>query len=797
MKSKRAILSLFLLVLFPVLFHISMTHARDGGNITVTTVDFLKNAGLSVNGAGPLIVKIDSARDRIVVANTLSASLSIIDGKTHAVENIALGGRALQHLKEEAMFISAKTGKVYLIGARCFSVISPERKEAFTIPTDIQFESVTVNEESGNAFLAGRESMSLGFLKAGSSTIEMIEWLESKEDLLNLNQTPPPAIRKVVSDERLNRIIAVDGYTSMLFLFDAMTGKQLGSRKLGLTSGGRWHLAGYDQDDHLLYLVTETDKREIIEAGRIDVESGSEIIVQLPKFTEGVGIRYNQKRKEVYIPYDNHASVHVVDFRNGGSVHEIKIPAYGNDASALDMKNDILYIGSWAHGEVDVIDLEKRRLQKRIQDLGIIPHMFSIAFNPNSNRVYFPKGATAVNGTFGAAISALDPLTGRVEKISTGWAPIDLIESAKRESFFVFNSEDQFAEVHADGRFDLHPLPYDYPVCAVNSPDGNIYLSYGPHQSYWPVVYIWDAKNGVLTIDEKDLTFYDRRIPRQAHVMALDERGILYLTQNNWGKEEQFLGVLKDEVRLYDPGDRIALGDEVEREITQRLLEYDPVQKRLFLVRVAENDNDPSLLQIIDPVEKKVMIKMPLGLTATDLLSDGKNLYIANFDSDAITIVNKKSLETVDLKTDAKPLKLCRLGDTVYVITHRGNTLHEITGEAKDKKIASTRRIPFEGKPDNLFAWKGRVIITSHSSTKLFILEFDPTKGSFSLLHALDYPYADTSFDSRNVSFYVRGQFGDAVFSITNGKEDEEGRLWITDFLSGKLFILSESLTNK
>jgi hypothetical protein len=36
----------------------------------------------------------------------------------------------------------------------------------------------------------------------------------------------------------------------------------------------------------------------------------------------------------------------------------------------------------------------------------------------------------------------------------------------------------------------------------------------------------------------------------------------------------------------------------------------------------------------------------------------------------------------------------------------------------------------------------------------------------------------------------VRGQFGDALFEITRGKTDADGRLWITDFLSGKLFIL-------
>ena len=110
----------------------------------------------------------------------------------------------------------------------------------------------------------------------------------------------------------------------------------------------------------------------------------------------------------------------------------------------------------------------------------------------------------------------------KIEKIHTGWSPIDLIELKDRGSFLVFNSEDRFAEVWANGSYDMKPLPYDYPIRAAYSPEGDIYLSYGPHQSYWPTVYIWDAKNGILTIDAEDLGYYDRRIPRQAHEMALD-----------------------------------------------------------------------------------------------------------------------------------------------------------------------------------------------------------------------------------------------------------------------------------
>jgi len=416
--------------------------------VTVTTIDLLDNANLSVNGAGPLLVKMDAFRNRLIVANTLSSSISLIDCGNHSVENVPLDRRALQHLKGEALTFNRKTGDLYLIGAHCVSIISSDGETSRTIPTEGQFESIAVDETTGNLFIAGRESKELGFYAAKSKKLTMVPWLATRENLINLNATPPPPIRKVIADAGLNWIIAVDGYTSTFSLFDARNGKLVNSRALKLTSGGRWHLAGYDETDHQLYLVIETNDRRVIEAAKIDVLTGESTVAQLSQFTEGVGIIYNPARDEVYIPYDNHPSIHVIDFKEDGKVSEIKLPTFGNDASAVDVKNGVLYIASWAQGEVDVIDLAGRKLVKRITDLGIIPHMFSIAYNPNNNLLYYPKGATAVNGTFGAAVTVLDPVKEETRKIYTGWAPMSLVEVPARGSFFVFNSEDEFAEVN-------------------------------------------------------------------------------------------------------------------------------------------------------------------------------------------------------------------------------------------------------------------------------------------------------------------------------------------------------------
>ncbi len=508
-------------VSFSILVAIVVFPAVAG--ITVRTVDFLAGQRLSVNAAGPVLIKMDETRNRLIAANTLTSSLTIVDCATGAVRNIPAGARALQHLKAEALTFNARTGDVYLIGARCLIVAHPDANKAETIPTAAQFESIAVDETTGNAFLAGRESKEIGLYKPGAKKLTLVKWLEHREDLINLNATPPPPIRRVVTDAAAGEVIAVDGFTSTLFVFDAKSAKLLRSRPIALAPGGRWHFAGYDAGARELFLVIETAERKVIQAARIDAVAANDLVVPLPGFTEGVGVLYNARRREVYIPYDNHPSVHVVDFNKGGEVTEIAIPSYGNDASALDAAGDLLYIGSWAHGEVDVIDLEKRKLVRRIEDLGIIPHMFAMAFNPKNNTVYFPKGGSAVNGAFGAAVTALDPVTRKTSKIHTGWAPIDLIEVPARGSFFVFNSEDEFAEVRSDGSYDIHKLPCDYPVRAAPAPGGDVYLSYGPHQSYWPVVYIWGAKNGVLGIDAQDLSYYDRRIPRQAHRIVLDE----------------------------------------------------------------------------------------------------------------------------------------------------------------------------------------------------------------------------------------------------------------------------------
>ena len=83
------------------------------------------------------------------------------------------------------------------------------------------------------------------------------------------------------------------------------------------------------------------------------------------------------------------------------------------------------------------------------------------------------------------------------------------------------------------------------------------------------------------------------------------------------------------------------------------------------------------------------------------------------------------------------------------------------------------------------------LLITSHSADELRIMAFDLKTRKFSLLHRENYPFGETGFDGNNSSFFVRGQFGDCLYDLCKIRTDGAGRIWVSDFLSGKLFIIA------
>lgn len=752
----------------------------------ITRVDLLAPMGLEINAAGPLLVRMDVPRNRLVVANTLTSSVTLIDCAGAGVRNVPVATRVPQYLKSEALAVDSRTGNVYVIGKRTLEVVFPATGTSRSFPLRWQFEMVAVDEASGDAFLVGGESRDLARVDLKRGRVSYRPWSEKEESALNLNQTPPPPIRKVVCDSPGGLVAAIDGTTATLHFFSAAGLKPLRRRALSLEPGGRWHFAGYSPRRKAVVLVVETAARKVIQAAKIQLDGGDDAIVPLPGFSEAVGVRYSDERDELYIPYDNHASLHVVDFKEAGAIREVRLPAYGNDATAIDESAGLLYVASWAWGEIDQVDLNARKLRRRFRQVPVLPHMFNMDFNPNNGRLYIPLGATAVNGAFGAAVTVFDPATGGVDKIRTGWAPQELLRQPGSDAFLVFSNEDQLARVVADGRLTTKTLPVSYPHQALATPAGNVYLSYGPHQSYWPVVYIWAARNGILGIDGRDLSCNDRRLPRLAQAMALSPVGALFALQNNWGDEKQFYVTLGDEVRAPNLGDmRVELEDTVSRETTQRLVAYDAARDWLLIARVGETDADNGILQVVDAGSGRTVQRLEVGITPTALAVDNETIYVLNFDSDSLTVIRKADFSRRDLPCGRKPLKLALCGGTPYVINHENNTLC-VPGERP-----RSYRIPCAGRPDQIACLDGRLWITGHSDGGMFIIHFDPATERFALRHRETYPYGETGFDGHNSSFFLRGQFGDCVYDLCRIRPGQDGGVWVSDFLAGKIYIFS------
>lgn len=767
----------------------------QAGPLRVTEVDFLQPLGLDVNGAGPLLVKCDRASNRTVLVNTYTCSVTLIDGTDHRVDNIPIASRIPQYLKDEAMALDSRSGRIYIIGEKSLHVVDPASRTSMTLATRSQFEMVAVDENTGNAFLVGRSDRRIGWFLFEKREIRYIPCFDRAEPMINLNATPPPPIRKAAVDESLNIALITDGYTNTLFTLSLDRGRILRKRTLDVKEGTRWHTAGYSDARHAFYVVIETDARKVVQAVRIDAAGVLDVTVDLPEYSEGVGIMYNAVTDEVIIPYDNHPNVHVISFARDGEIADIQVPAYGNDATALDETRNRLYVASWAYGEIDVIDLGTRTLIRRFKDAGILPHQFSMDLQPSSGRLYVPLGATAVNGSHGAAVTVFSLPDFTREKILTGWAPV-AIAPLNEEACLVFNSEDAMAEVRADGSVTEHRLPVSYPRHAVPGEGGNLYLAYGPHQSYWPAVYIWAARNGILEIEPRSIEtsgpfhmnyqYFDRRVPRLSQAMTVDKRGGLWMQQNNWGGENLILAHFPEGIRQFQPMKKVEIAERVLRETTQRILRYDEETDRLYLVKIGEMDDDPGRLLILDAKTGELIQALDTGVTPADLVFDAENLYVSGFDDHTVTVIDKQTFAVEKLAADRQPLDLCLLNGSVWLISHGSNTLQRL------KPAGKTYPIPFKGRPDLLAAAGRFLYITHHTGSFFRVLRFDPQTGTFLKMLEKPYPYGETAFDTGNASFYTRGQFGDCLFRINAMIFDSKGRIWVTDFLSGKLFIVEE-----
>ena len=756
----------------------------------VVEVDFLKGRGFKYNALGPHIVKVDPSHNRIIIACVNSSALAVYDSETDQTTTIPIGSRMPRRLHYLGVAVDPNSGLVYLAGDKKLIVVDPNRHQTAVTELPADFETVAVDPKTGKAFLVGRTTADLAIVSPGTEKPCLITWGDATPPLSWVAATPPPPIRNIVVDEKTRRVFVVDGIVPQLVSFHADDGKILTTRKLPIKNYARWHFAGFDPQNHWIYFALEDATRNSRQALRIDLRTTDDIVVDLPTgSSEPVGVNCSILRQEIYIPYDNNKHVHRVRFAPEIKVDSIAVPSFGMDASAVDEQNKRLFVTSWSQAALYVIDIVEGTLMQIVPDFPVYPHMNHLAFNPTDGKLYIPTGAAVVNGTFGASITVFNPNQNEFSRIITGWGPVSLAQQPNSEAFYVFNSDRQFALVQPDGHTTYYNLPHPYAHDAVRSLDQTrVYVAYGPHSSMWPAVYIGGTRNGIFTIGADPLDIADRITDRLAHHIMVDHLDQIWALQNTWGTEHPFVSVFPAGDENWE---RIMLPEKVENECIYRLLANDPESGRIYAGRLGDRSTEPGLVYVIDAKTHQVIDSVTVGLTPTDIgVLPGKNkLFITNFDSDSISIIDGASFRAEMKATDHKPFAIAvnTKTNTVYVVNHLGNSL-SIFGDT-EKVVA----LPEKAMPNNLIVdeSRDRLFMTAHNSGHLKIYQYDPLSGNVITLFDYAYPYGEVKFDQANSAFGERAQWGDSIFKLTSMVIDSKGRLWVADYLAGKLWILS------
>ena len=272
-----------------------------------------------------------------------------------------------------------------------------------------------------------------------------------------------------------------------------------------------------------------------------------------------------------------------------------------------------------------------------------------------------------------------------------------------------------------------------------------------------------------------------------AQAMTLDNRGRLYTLQNNWGEEDQFLAVFPDAVREFDPGKRWKTGDRVTRETTQRLLAWDRDTDCLFLIRLGEKPGDPGIMQVISSSGGNLVRRLEVGRTPVDLCLAGDRARICAFDDHCLVEVDKNSGAVSRRNVGRHPVAIRSFGDDLFVLCQGDRTLWNIPGSPGPPRVL---RLGAAGVPTGLFVLKGRIWITLHDSGGLRLLRLDPEQKGFRTVLTAGYPYGKVTADQDNAAFFMRGQYGDCRYELCHMCVDQSGRIYLSDFLSGRLWII-------
>ena len=761
-------------------------------------VDLAKLSGLNGNDQGPHILIADEVNYRVFAACVNSSSIAIIDAKTDKVTVIPVSGRMPRRLRVQGGAVNHITGEFAVAGQNSLIIVDTSAAKSRTILLPFDFTSVAVDEKNGNVLAVGRLSADLAVVKPGADKALFIPYGHKEQDVQYFAVSPPTPIRTVWVDQKDRRIYIFDGTLPKLYILDADTLKSINARNLALPPYPRWHWGGPDWEDSRFYLSVEDDQRVSRFAVSVDLKESDDIVVELPSgATEPTGVSISTKRNELYIPYDNNDFIHAVSFSPEPKVEQIPHSAkYGIDSSAYDEEKGLLYAPSWAEGIMFEINVAERKVNHHTPYFPVYPHMNNFAFLPKLGKIYVPSGATAVNGTFGSLITVFNVNTLEQKTIHTGWSPVSLVEIPGKDRFFVFSSDNIFAIVSPDGSAQFKNLPYPYFHDSLYNPsDGNVYVTYGPHYSVFPAYYIRATRGGVYKLDLTGEMITERQTDRLAQKALIDDNDTLWATENIWGKEEPRL--IYFDLKNNSRWGKLMLPPAIDNECALRGLKKNQLNGDLWVLRNGDRSGDKGMMHRVNPKLKTLVATYETGITPTDIAFLGDHALVCSFTDNKVTAVNS-------ISDEASAEKVCEInvGDgpiaiaadssrkEAFVLNHLDSTLSMLGFKDNALQLKKTVQIPGGYKPGNIFLADGNLYISGHKSDRFVLYRFSPVTERLTAILTHSYSYGEVSFDQSNTAFANTAQWGDAIYRLNEFALDSKGRLWVTDYLSGKLWII-------
>ena len=378
------------LLCFTFLFAGTILNVNNARSQTVvTTISIGPEAG---SGFAPSQIAVNSATNRIYVSNSISESISVIDGETgNVVDNFKVGQMG-------GMDINSVTNKVYVVTLSGLQVIDGETNDSTTISVvgrlgwPVGVNSTTnliyiyvVNRDRGNISVIDGE------------TNKIVDTIAFREDVTPVRISVNSFTNRIYVVCEDGNIMVINGETN---------------RTIDIVDiGGRLSIIAANTTTNRIYVLSDPPKNEnsIIEV--INGETNRVIDkIELEGLVRGIGI--NPGTNSIYVTFGEErafGTVKVIDGESHQVVNVITTVGSSPEGVAVNHITNAVYVANAQEDSLSVIDGESNM---HIDTIQIGESLYGgIGINYETNRVYVgswsSKAIIVIDGDTNKVIDAV------------------------------------------------------------------------------------------------------------------------------------------------------------------------------------------------------------------------------------------------------------------------------------------------------------------------------------------------------------------------------------------------------